>query len=74
MLAHRWQCSERHVRNLIRNGHLPAFKVGGKLLRVRAVDVIAFEDQAEACLPGASCHLHLMNRRELDGGYRGGDS
>lgn len=39
MLAERWQCSERHIRNLIAAGDLRAFKVGGKLMRI-SVDVI----------------------------------
>ena len=42
-LARRWQCSERHVRNLIRDGKLAAFRVGGKLLRVSAAVVEEFE-------------------------------
>ena len=42
-LARRWQCSERHVRNLIRDGKLAAFRVGGKLLRISAAVVEEFE-------------------------------
>lgn len=42
-LAERWQCSERHVRNLIASGELRSFRLGGKLLRIRAEDVEAFE-------------------------------
>lgn len=42
-LAERWACSERHVRNMIETGELPAFKLGGKLLRIRAVDVEMLE-------------------------------
>ena len=42
-LALRWHCSERHVRNMIDRGELPAFRLGGKLLRIRTADVIAFE-------------------------------
>jgi excisionase family DNA binding protein len=44
-LAVRWQCSERHIRNLIASGELPSFRLGGKLLRIRAEDVEAFECQ-----------------------------
>ena len=44
-LADRWECSERHVRNMIAAGELPAFRLGGKLLRIRAEDVEAFECQ-----------------------------
>jgi hypothetical protein len=42
-LAERWMCSERHVRNLIARGELPAFKHGGKLLRIWWKDIEAFE-------------------------------
>lgn len=44
-LAKKWACSERHVRNMIDRGELPAFRLGGKLLRIRAEDVEAFECQ-----------------------------
>lgn len=44
MLAERWQCSERHVRNLIAKGDLRAFKLGGKLLRI-AYDAIEEYEQ-----------------------------
>jgi excisionase family DNA binding protein len=33
-IAVRWQCSERHVRTLLREGLLPYFRIGGKLLRI----------------------------------------
>ena len=42
-LAELWQCSERHVRNLIKDGKLPAFRVGGKLLRISGDAVTEFE-------------------------------
>ncbi len=42
-LADRWQCSPRHVRNMIRDGRLLGFRLGGKLLRIRAGDVEEFE-------------------------------
>jgi excisionase family DNA binding protein len=48
-LAERWECSERHVRNMIASGDLPAFRLAGKLLRIRAEDVERFE-----CQNGAS--------------------
>ena len=44
-LAQRWECSERHVRNLISSGELPSFRLGGKLLRIRREDVERFECQ-----------------------------
>jgi excisionase family DNA binding protein len=46
-LAERWQCSARHVRNMIARGELPAFQLGGKLLRVREDVVEAFERQSD---------------------------
>lgn len=39
-LAARWDCSERHIRNMIKRGDIPAF---GKLLRVSWEDVDRFE-------------------------------
>ncbi|MGI8397769.1 helix-turn-helix domain-containing protein [Agrobacterium deltaense] len=42
-LADRWQCSERHVRNMIKRGELPAFKLGDKLIRVKISDVEEYE-------------------------------
>lgn len=48
MLAEEWACSERHVRNLIANGKLPHFKLGGKLVRIRREDVEAFEQNVPA--------------------------
>ncbi|MFU0504042.1 helix-turn-helix domain-containing protein [Pseudaminobacter sp. NGMCC 1.201702] len=43
MVADLWLCSERHVRNLINRGELNSFQLGGKLLRIRAQDVVEFE-------------------------------
>src|SRR5262249_31097023 len=42
-LAREWRCSERHIRNLISNGKLSAFRLGGKLLRITAEAVGDFE-------------------------------
>jgi excisionase family DNA binding protein len=47
-LAERWECSERHVRNMIASGELPAFRLAGKLLRIRGADVERFECQTGA--------------------------
>ena len=47
-LAERWLCSERHIRNLIDRGELPAFRLGGKLYRIRTEDVEVFECQGGA--------------------------
>lgn len=43
MLAKRWGCSERHIRNLINEGKLGCFRLGGKLVRIRHSDVEAAE-------------------------------
>ena len=45
-LAAWWECSERHVRNLIDSGELRAFRLGGKLWRIRPQEVEAFECQS----------------------------
>ncbi|MBV9589229.1 MAG: helix-turn-helix domain-containing protein [Hyphomicrobiales bacterium] len=45
-VADRWQCSERHVRNLIRVGTLRSFRIGGKLLRIAEDAVREVECQA----------------------------
>ncbi|WP_404927112.1 helix-turn-helix domain-containing protein [Mesorhizobium sp. ORM16] len=45
MLAERWACSERHIRNMVASGELPAFRLAGKLLRIRGADVERFECQ-----------------------------
>lgn len=42
-LARRWQCSPRHVRNMINRGELHAFRLGGKLIRIPAKVVEEFE-------------------------------
>lgn len=42
-LAEKWGCGTDTVRSLIKSGDLPAFKVGGKLLRVRAEEVEQYE-------------------------------
>ena len=42
-LAVRWECSPSHIRKMIGRGDLPAFRLGGRLLRVRVRDVEDFE-------------------------------
>lgn len=49
MLAERWQCSAKHVRNMISDGRLRAFRLGGKLLRITEDAVTEFECQTIAC-------------------------
>jgi excisionase family DNA binding protein len=43
-LADRWQCSSAAIYWLIREKRLPAFRLGGKLLRIRAEDVASWEN------------------------------
>lgn len=42
-VAERWQCSERHIRNVLRDGKLRYFKLGGKLVRIPLEAVEEFE-------------------------------
>jgi excisionase family DNA binding protein len=42
-VAERWQCSERHVRNLIRNHTLKSFRLGAKLIRIPEEAVEEYE-------------------------------
>ena len=56
-IAARWQCSERHILNLIRWHDLPAFRIGGKLLRVPLDAVEAYE----------RCHLNSGSSNTADG-------
>lgn len=51
-LAERWECSERHIRNMLLSGELPYFRLGDKLLRIRSEDVEAFECR-NGDLPGS---------------------
>jgi excisionase family DNA binding protein len=45
-LAKRWKCSPETIYTMIARGDLAAFKVGGKLLRIKAEDVEAFEQRS----------------------------
>lgn len=47
-LAEHWGCGTDTVYSLIRGGSLRAFKLGGKLLRIRADEVERFECQTTA--------------------------
>ncbi len=42
-VAKRWKCSAAHVRNLITNGELEAFRLGGKLLRIKGSAIEDYE-------------------------------
>lgn len=50
-LAERWECSETTVRALIKSGRLRAFKLAGKLYRIRPEEVERFECQTNQNLP-----------------------
>src|SRR5262245_65158998 len=41
-LAAEWQCSPRHIRNLVNSGKLGAFRLGGRLLRIPQSAVEAY--------------------------------
>lgn len=78
-LAKRWGCSSRHVRNLISSGDLAAFKLGDKLVRIKAQAVEEFEsrnDASQDCgepsrspspstVGAAAIHLAPMTRAKL---------
>jgi excisionase family DNA binding protein len=48
-LAEHWACGSDTVYSLIRSGELQAFKLGGKLLRIRSAEVERFECRNTAC-------------------------
>ncbi|ASY45328.1 hypothetical protein CJD35_13475 [Sphingobium xenophagum] len=48
-LAEYWGCGTDTIYSLIRGGELRAFKLGGKLLRIRGDEVERFECQNTAC-------------------------
>lgn len=53
-LAERMNCSESHIRKLIASGHIQAFSIGGKLLRISAAGVRKLETQGEPIPPEES--------------------
>src|SRR3974377_2047326 len=59
-LALEWQCSERHVRNLVAKGKLRAFRLGGKLLRIpveagEAIERCPATSSASSTADSSSC-------------------
>lgn len=42
-LAERWDCSEEHVRRMVKSGRLRTFDLGGKLIRISAEEVERWE-------------------------------
>jgi excisionase family DNA binding protein len=71
-LAERWECSERHVRNLINRGELQFFRLGGKLIRIPQSAVEAFErcqilsQSSESSPTAASSRLSGTTKAESD--------
>ncbi|MBE0563982.1 MAG: helix-turn-helix domain-containing protein [Ochrobactrum anthropi] len=53
-LAKRWECSEKHVRHLIKSGELKAFRLGGKLYRIKQSEVETFESRDIETAPANS--------------------
>src|SRR5262245_19610049 len=54
-LAAEWQCSARHIRNLINKGELRGFRLGGKLLRIPVEAAREYEQwQANNIASGSS--------------------
>lgn len=45
-LAERWNCSQGHVRGLVKSGKLRSFSLGGKLVRISAEEVEKWENQS----------------------------
>jgi len=68
MLAERWQCSSRHIRNLVKQNRLPAFRVGGKLLRIKREAVERFEQchngESPSLEENSLSHLKKMENAE----------
>ncbi|WP_432346660.1 hypothetical protein WMC41_00625 [Shinella yambaruensis] len=64
-LAERWNCSERHIRNLMRTNRLPYFRLSGKLMRIRGGEVERIERLAEPSLPAT--HLPSPEPRRQAG-------
>ena len=54
MVAERWGCSANHVRNLIKRGELPAFRLGKRLIRIPVAAVEEFEHCAAPADTGGS--------------------
>ncbi len=62
-VATRWKCSASFVRRMIDNGELPAFRVGGKLLRVTARAVREYEACRNTSSRSSAGLRHLPLRR-----------
>lgn len=58
-LAERWECSERHIYNLVREGKLRSFRAG-TLIRFNPDDVLEYERGRDR--PVSSYELWKLNR------------
>jgi excisionase family DNA binding protein len=54
-VANRWKVSERHIRRMIRDGQLKAFRLGGKLLRITEAAVEELECRGVASSSTGEC-------------------
>lgn len=54
-LADRWACSRDAVYALLRTGRLPSFRVGGKLLRIKADVVRGWENGDDTLSANTDC-------------------
>jgi excisionase family DNA binding protein len=68
MLAKRWSCSPRTVRNLFATGKLPAFRLGGKLLRISQAAIERFE-QCQNIDSSASEESSLSHGTKADAAF-----
>src|SRR5215467_10796610 len=66
-LALEWQCSERHIRNLVTKGHLRAFRLGGKLLRIPVEAVEEMERCPAIASGGSENDSSLCSNQEENG-------
>ena len=64
-LADRWGCGTDAVYSLIRSGDLRAFKVGGKLLRIRMDEVERYETEGMAASPPTTASFDAPNDTTL---------
>lgn len=64
-LAERWGCGPDTIYSLIRSGDITAFKLGGKLLRIRADEVERYECQNIAS-NGSGENLPSSGTKEAD--------
>jgi excisionase family DNA binding protein len=63
-VAKRWQCSERHVRNVLRKGTLRYFKLGEKLVRIPVEAVEEYEKCQSSALSSTEENLRLNGMKK----------